>query len=297
MRYNHVFNKHYTDLGRERVRRTFYHSDFTWNRYFSPDVYLRLLSVKTTDGVVVSNCTNPQNSNAAPELVIEMSRVDSKNNLFDNMVRTRKFAAADAFRLGKLFEKRVLAFPRKNYELVRSKAFTAYMEGRAKDLDNWFPFCKGYVSDKEARQFLVTLRSYLKKHGKEMNKRFVKEFSVTLDAHTANLFLDKKGLKTIDVYCVKKEWRGGSYLVDIFRIAADILILTSTNSYNAFIAGCKTARPDMNTEHALFYMYYAALIKGPYLHLLAKDNPGYGSLSMLYLKFIRESQLRLESQF
>jgi aminoglycoside phosphotransferase family enzyme len=286
---NQAFNQDFTDLADPVTRSAFYEADFAWNRHFSPSVHQALLGVRVEDGVV----------RLTPEIdgsfdrVIQMRRIDTAANVTRQLLQG-SLRVEDAVALGYQSAKAIDSFPERPTDSLPILEQLAVL---MRDVETWCWLADPVFPRALTDAAMVVLRTFIRERETYFSSLSVDDFVIGMDNHSDNIFYEDGQVFFIDVYPPKKEWRRVERSYSVYRMATDIEVFGNLALADAFIQG---AQDYYGPSHLLepsvrgFYQLYSALIKCPYLFILAEKDPARLLEAQLYKAFIEH---RLQQSF
>lgn len=282
---NVFFNEHFRDLADKKTRQNFYKSDFFENSYFSPEVYLNLFGVKVVDGNVMVS----EDIDNSEDVIMKMQRIDEKNNL-SNLLHEKVLLEKDFQAMGFQQTKAVALYP---HQPEISRNYYEILLGRLDDTRDWLYSAPDYWSKEDADDLIGIMLNYVEKNKDSFINFDKTHLVVSLDNHSDNIFYENGKVFFLDIYPPKEAWLVTSSRMNIYRPAADILILMGEKYAKAFIQGYKDYYGALDEKHELFYFLYSALIQAVSLHNLSKNNLVKKQDSILYKNYILGNIKRL----
>ncbi len=280
---NNDFNRLYFDLSNEISRKNFYIDDFYTNHYFSPSVYLKLIGINIDN---LGSVSLVENTEKCFDLVIEMKRVDTKNNLTSRL-REHNLGKDDAKYLGFEMTKAIDLFPH------RPKTVKNYYEIMVNFLDDLYAFLR-LADPNITKQEADSIRSYLSNiiESKKGQYKVMSghDFVNSIDNHSDNIFYDNKTITLLDSYLPVMNWRITEPLYCIYRPATDLAVWMGDDFKNSMLSGYidyyKEGEIDLDSDR--MYLVYFAAIRSAYFYLLFKEShlEDHRVMGDTYKKFI-----------
>lgn len=282
---NIFFNKNIRDLADSKTRMIFYELDFFMNNYFSPDVYLSLSGIFINDNKVLIS----DDFKDAEDIVIKMKRIDSNCNL-SRLLHDKTLSVEDFQFLGYQQAKKIDLYP---HQPKSEKTYYEIFQEKLEDLKKWMYLVPEYFSKNEADKIMNILRKYLEKERDSFENYEKNKYVVTLDNHSDNIFFKNKKIFFLDIYPPKKNWIIGTPWLNMYRLAADILIIAGEKYARALIHGYKDYYGFLDEKHEKFYFMYNAAIQAVSLYNLSNNNLIKKRDSLVYRSFILKNIVKL----
>ena len=278
---NENFNKMFVDLSGE-ARKKFYEDDFFYNHYFNPNVYQKLLGINVDEEVHLAEV-----SNQIYDRVIQMARLALSHNLTTQLLQG-SLKEADFRKIGLEMTKMIAEFP---HPLKTKKNYYEIMFGFIKDVEGWTYLADPLIPKKEAEEIMDAVYTFLEQRRDFFSQYTEKDFVVAIDNHSDNIFYDNDEVSFIDVFLPKESWRIVMPFYSSSRPALDVLVLSGQRNSDAMLRGYYDYYGDAPVDPKLYYFYmiYHALVKGPYLLILAKEGGKRQEEGMRYWDFIKSS--------
>lgn len=262
---NDSFNKNSLDLSDEKIRRRFYKDDFSFNHYFSKEIYNALLSIHTNGEVELKS-----KDESGYDLVIQMTRVDAEKNL-TNLLRRKALKEDELRAIGYEMTKLEAEYPErpktdKNYYEV----LTSFIDG----VRHFGSMAAPLISLEDCGKICQTMSDYVENNKEKLSKITEKDFILTIDNHSDNIFYINKELLFIDVYLPKIEWGIVEPLYTIARPYTDALVFAGEEYAEALLQGYKDyyGIADMDRELLNFYLIFNALLRAGYIFISYRDS-------------------------
>lgn len=291
---NDVFNKRFFDLADENFRLEFYRKDFFCNHYFSKDIYTDLLGVRVNNEIILG----PKGEENY-DLVIQMNRIDEKNNL-TVLLKQGSLAEKDLRIIGYETTKLIAEYtekPRtgKNYYEIL-KDFIVGLRDLAYMVDD-------YIPKADTNSVAKIMDDYVEKNRKELEKLTEKDFILTVDNHSDNVFYAKGKLSFIDLYLPREDWAIVEPLYAIGRLYTDVVVFLGKKYAEALLQGYKDyyGIDEIDRGRLDFYQIFNATLRAPYFFMAHRDSgscvkkeEGEAYWEFLRMRIPRLSKLKVE---
>ncbi|MHB8136530.1 MAG: hypothetical protein ACYDH1_20145 [Anaerolineaceae bacterium] len=279
---NEFFNKGFRDLAPKKDRMDFTYRDFKWNQTLSPSIYTKLIGINVKNGKV--EIAEPIDD--AEDIVIVMNRVNTKDVLFEKLMR-EEISEDESFLMGKQFAemlKPAQTKPEGKYDFYKK------FEPRVSDLRDWIKNVSEYISVEESTEYCDFLEAYRKDHREWFENELTEELVHGGDMHSHNAIFSNGNLYLMDTYPPKEEWLVDHKLIPLYRMGTDIWAL-SGNKYlfEAFVKGYEEGSGEkINREFDNLYIVYASSIMVSYLYMLQRTDKDKKVAAERFHNFIRE---------
>lgn len=284
---NEYWNTNFSDLSGGKIRKEFIKQDFEWNRYFNPNVYVKLSEAHKNDGLVI--LAEPAGGD---ELVIEMSLIDTSHFFIPTLASKQVFTDEEYFSIGQQLATLKDGFKQKP---DLGKNWYEIFKERINDLRVWMENVPDF-----SKEIISECVSFLKSYT-EINKvRFESigedEMVATIDAHGENAMYSNKELSFIDIFLPKELWRLAPKEIDILRIGLDVYVLRSERAYQSYIAGIKS-ETTLDEQDELFYLVYLSALMGCIQSTIAENTKSRKPIAQKYHSFFRHHLMKGISNF
>ncbi|MCX6702959.1 MAG: hypothetical protein NTW60_03790 [Candidatus Wolfebacteria bacterium] len=263
---NDSFNKNSLDLSDDDIRQHFYENDFSFNNYFSKEIYNALLSIYVNgEHVELKPKDEP-----GYDLVIQMSRVDEKKNL-THLLRQKALNEDELRSIGYKMTKLVAEYPQK------PKTSKNYYEVLASFIDGVRHFgsmAAPLISLDDSEKVCPALSDYRETIKGKLTKITEKDFIFTIDNHSDKAFYINKELLFIYVYLPKIEWGIVEPSYVITRLYTDTLVFAGEKYSEALLQGYKDYYGiiDVDRELLEFYLIFNAFLRAGYIFTSYRDS-------------------------
>jgi len=274
------FNKSFYDLSDKIKRFQFTHSDFEWNRNLCKEVYTKIVGLSWLEDKI--HFVTPDNN--ADELVIVMNRIDMTEGVFPRLL-DKTLTADDCYEIGFQLGKQISLLPP-----ITDNGVDLYSDFivRHKDVVEWLPIAKKYISKEEADSYCNFLRTFIDAHKNNL-EHATGMFGIGIDMHSENaVFTANRKLLTIDTYPPKEDWRRGYKHINIYRLATDIYALFGEEGFKSTLKGYTVATGEvLDAEYEGFLVMYSALVMVPYLYMLGEKDELRHKGGVIYHNFLK----------
>ncbi len=279
---NDFFNKGFRDISSKSARFDFTKRDFEWNHSLSPSIYLELKGIKVINGHI--DFCEP--TDKAEELVMVMKRFDTKDVLFEKLMRG-EISKDESYAMGKQLAE---TLKRVHTHKIKGKSFYHTVGGRINDLRAWIKSVAEYIDEAESKEYCDFLDIFRDKNRELFEGKLSDALRHGGDAHSHNAVFTNGALCLIDAFPPKEEWLVEHELTPLYRIGTDIWVLTDNRDlFDAFINGYEDGS-GTKIDHELdsFFVIYAAAIMVSYLYMLSRTDAGKKEAARRFHKFIKK---------
>jgi aminoglycoside phosphotransferase family enzyme len=255
----HLQDKDIGDFRNKNERRDFSVADFSWNRLFTPEVYVELQGARKT-----KEAWELCGIEEADEFIVFMNRIDADDTLVNRLVR-KKLSDNDIARLTEtLLEKLDLA-NKKYFEDQSRKLKKNLYQLMIMRMDNFADFLlsAGSVSKKLTNARIDSLRSF---HSSEsyFQELGPSSASVTIDAHSSNIVFVQDKPVFIDVYWPMPFFRIIDRALAVARLASCVRIFMGDKPADKMYDVFARERELPPKQILRFYEAYSAFVMGYY---------------------------------
>lgn len=273
---NDFFNNNYHDLAMREERLAFSKADFEWNRQLTKEMYIRLQGVRVERGTIQS----VNELEDAEELLLVTKRLPANDSLFGRLQK-KDLAETDYYEIGKQFAEREKLMTVTD---IPKESILDNMLGRHTDVIEWIKSNKNIPSS-EGDNYLEILKKLIT----DVYKDDSEKISFCIDSHSLNAFYTQGQLCPFDTFSPKDEWRYGPKLLNIYRLATDVLALVGMKESCAVIKGyceyLKAEIPSRKKDQLL--VIYSALIMMPYLYMIGETDLDKREAAIKYHDFLK----------
>ncbi|NTU66412.1 MAG: hypothetical protein HGB08_00645 [Candidatus Moranbacteria bacterium] len=279
---NDWWNTEMRDISEGAPRISFIRDDFEFNKFLNPKIYISLKVPIISDGIVV--LSEPKKDD--DDLVIVMRKEDV-SSVFTDVLWKGDLSSDEYREIGKSFAKIKLSIPR-SFMPEEVPSWHEQARKRIEDVAGWVASEKDFPEKiaKKGMKILWNSIDSKKGHFDSIGKN---DLFVSIDCNSENLIYSGKELRFMDAYSPKENWLTQTFDMDIFRVASDIYALSGKDAYESYLSGVKEiAGEHMHDEAHEFYLFYGAMIMGPYFFMLSHKDKRYLPMAEKYLKFIAD---------
>ncbi len=284
------FNEGFRNIAEKEDRFSFTQKDFDWNNALSPEVYTKLIGVQYYKGELALF----DKLDEADELAIVMQRLDTKDILYDKLVRgeiTKADSKAIGEQLGEVLGRVQKPVPGEGtfYENFRT---------RISDLKHFISSVHEHIDKDECGIYCEHLNSFATINRKLFENELMTETVADGDFHSHNAVFTKGKLSLIDTYTPKEEWGIGHRLIPVYRIGVDIWALSGEKEYfDAFLEGYEsTSGVTIDRGLDALYVPYAACIAVTYLYILQQSDSEKRESALQFHNFVRKYFAQITSK-
>jgi aminoglycoside phosphotransferase family enzyme len=278
-------NKHFfADLSSFESRKAFYEEDFFWNNTASPQIYLRLVGIKTNDHSLVP-------LSEADDFFIEMKKIDDTQTLTKLLLRKEiTVELAQAFIVRQVSVLKELTIQRREkLDYLFQRSLSTIMKDNTQSLFDWMSTVsdidRGYVE--EIRQLLsqaITTDDYF-------NKEDRYQLSAAFDNNCDNLLVIAGTPCFIDILSPMETWRVVDEYATISRTIVDLEVLHSLGLGQVARKTYSRYSGDISRVAMLAHELRAAAIQWPYRYMINQED-----VAVLYGKYTMSKMVELRQE-
>lgn len=263
---NGYWNMSFSDISEGKSRIQFISEDFSANRAVNPLVYLELKKASIADGIVKLSLPEDDDD----ELVVVMQYINAKESFSDSLFRG-SILSQEFLSIGSQF-----GDIKKNLNISEKRASENWFEllsKRVDDLRVWMEHLNKYIPSEVTNQCIEVVTKYTEAYKERFSSIKGDGLVYTIDAHGENALFNEGKLEFIDILLPTARWRWTPKEYDIYRIGADILILSGEEDLKSYIDGAKKEYANFEEKDGDFYLLYCAALMVCILATLVQSKP------------------------
>ena len=276
------FNTTFHDLSSREERHSFTAKDFRWNNASSPSIYTHIIGLQNRDGEVL--ICEPDEK--ADELAIVMNRVDTRDVLFERLMRGA-ITTEDSYEIGKGL---AMSLEKVRQQSAGVHSYYQVFGERIVDSRLWIDSMHEFIDRGEAKEYCDFLEDFRRERKVLFEDQLSGELAWGGDIHSHNALYSKGEFYLMDTYSPKEDWLVEHWTVPAYRIATDLWALGGDKDYfeECLRGYAETMGKSMDRSLDSVFVLYSATIAAPYHYMLLRTDPTKAEAAKRLHYFIRE---------